>query len=45
MLLLDADNELVGGDWLRRLAEAIVVAPDMVSDDCLSMPGTRRSHP
>jgi len=35
VLLLDADNELVGSDWLRRLAEAITVAPDVVSADCL----------
>ena len=35
VLLLDADNELVGSDWLRRLVDAIAVAPDVVSADCL----------
>jgi glycosyltransferase involved in cell wall biosynthesis len=35
VLLLDADNELVGRDWLQRLVGAIGVAPDVVSADCL----------
>lgn len=34
-LLLDADNELVGTDWLSRLVAAIDLAPDVVAADCL----------
>ena len=35
VLLLDADNELVGEDWLARLVAAVGIAPDAVSADCL----------
>lgn len=35
VLLLDADNELPGKDWLERLAAALELAPDVVSADCL----------
>lgn len=35
VLLLDADNELPAADWLRRLVEALDLAPDVVSADCL----------
>ena len=35
VLLLDADNELVGSAWLARLAAAIAAHEDVVSADCL----------
>lgn len=35
VLLLDADNELPSGDWLRRLVDALDLASDVVSADCL----------
>lgn len=35
VLLLDADNELPSGDWLQRLVDALALAPDVVSADCL----------
>ncbi len=35
ILLLDADNELVGRGWLSRLATALDTAEDVVASDCL----------
>jgi glycosyltransferase involved in cell wall biosynthesis len=35
ILLLDADNELVGDDWLENLVLALDAADDVVSADCL----------
>ncbi len=35
VLLLDADNELVGEDWLARLVTALESGEDVVSADCL----------
>lgn len=35
ILLLDADNELVGADWLSRLVAALDAGPGVVASDCL----------
>ncbi len=35
VLLLDADNELVGEEWLARLVAAEMLEEDVVSADCL----------
>jgi len=35
VLLLDADNELVGPHWLSRLVAALDVEPGVVASDCL----------
>jgi glycosyltransferase involved in cell wall biosynthesis len=45
VLLLDADNELTGPDWLRRLAAALELAPDLVAADCLYHEWRRRDPP
>ena len=45
VLLLDADNELPGRDWLDRIVAAAELAPEVVSADCLYHEWRREDPP